>query len=192
MNSQPVGLLLAAGSSKRFGSNKLLQPVMDDMPMLLVCAQKLAAVLPGSVVVINHQLDSYAAQLEQLGLQVVINEQAEKGMGSSIARGISHAQDAAGWLITLADMPYIQSETFTLLANRLKQGAGMVAPVFEQRRGHPVGFSHAFKQELLSLDGDTGARHLVEKHHEQLELLLTNDEGVVQDVDRLDDLLSKV
>lgn len=192
MNSQPVGVLLAAGSSKRFGSNKLLHPVIDNMPMLLVCAQKLAAVLPGSVVVINHQLDSYTTQLELLGLRVVINEQAEKGMGASIARGISHAQHAAGWLITLADMPYVQPATYSQLANRLKQGAGIVAPLFEQRRGHPVGFSQAFKKELISLDGDTGARHLIAEHHDQLELLLTNDEGVLRDVDKRDDLLSKL
>jgi molybdenum cofactor cytidylyltransferase len=188
MNNQPVGILLAAGSSQRFGSNKLLHPVIDNTPMLLSCAQKIAGVLPGSVVVINHELDSDIAQLEQLGLKVVINEQAEKGMGTSLALGISYAQDAPGWLIALADMPYIQSGTYKLLVNKLKEGAGIVAPVFEQRRGHPVGFNRVFKEELMSLQGDAGARHLIENHQAQLELLLTDDEGVVRDVDKPDDL----
>lgn len=188
MNTQPVGILLAAGSSQRFGSNKLLHPVIENTPMILSSAQKLAAVLPGSVVVINHELDSYIAQLEQLGLKVVINEQAGKGMGSSLALGISHAQDAPGWLITLADMPYVQAKTYRLLINKLKEGAGIVAPVFEQRRGHPVGFNSAFKEELMSLQGDSGARYVIEKHQAQLELLLTDDEGVMRDVDKPGDL----
>ena len=188
MNNQPVGILLAAGSSQRFGSNKLLHPVVNNTPMLLVCAQKLAGVLPGSVVVINHELDSYTSPLEKLGLKVVINQQAEKGMGTSLALGVSHSQDASGWLIALADMPYIKAESYGLLINKLKEGAGIVAPEFEQKRGHPVGFNSAFKKELLSLEGDIGARRLVEKHQAQLELLLTDDEGVVRDVDKPGDL----
>ena len=188
MNNQPVGILLAAGGSQRFGSNKLLHPVIDNTPMLLSCAQKIARVLPGSVVVINHELDSDIAQLEQLGLKVVINEQAEKGMGTSLALGISHSQDASGWLIALADMPYISAESYRLLINKLKEGAGIVAPEFEQKRGHPVGFNRVFKEELMSLQGDTGARHLIENHQAQLELLLTDDEGVVRDVDKPSDL----
>ena len=56
MSKLPVGILLAAGKSQRFGSNKLLHPVTDNTPMLLVSAQKLASVLPGSIVVISHDL----------------------------------------------------------------------------------------------------------------------------------------
>ena len=77
--------------------------------MLLVSATKLASVLPGSIVVISEAQISYATQLEQMGLRVVVNEQAEQGMGSSMACGVGASQDASGWLIMLADMPYIKN-----------------------------------------------------------------------------------
>ena len=183
MSKKPVGILLAAGKSQRFNSNKLLHPIIDNTPMLLVVAQKLACVLPASVVVINPALKTYTTQLEQLGLHVVINQQAEQGMGSSIACGVRASKDASGWLIALADMPYIKMQTLTLLANKLTEGACIVAPQFKQQRGHPVGFSHAYINELLILNEDIGARSIIQTHQDQLELVLTDDEGVVQDID---------
>jgi molybdenum cofactor cytidylyltransferase len=193
MSKLPVGILLAAGKSLRFGSNKLLHPVMDNTPidftpMLMVSAQKLASVLPGSIVVIHQNLFGYVEQLEQMGLRVVINEQAEKGMGSSIACGVRASQDATGWLITLADMPYTKTETLSLLASKLKEGANIIAPVYDQQRGHPVGFNRCFKNELVALDEDVGARYLITKYQKQLELLPIDDDGVLRDIDCLDDV----
>lgn len=187
MNKMPVGILLAAGKSQRFGSNKLLHPI-DNIPMLFLTAQKLANVLPESTVVINPELKNVTAQLEQLGLHVVINEKSEQGMGSSIACGVRANRDASGWLITLADMPYIKTKTLSLLANKLKEGADIIAPVFDQQRGHPVGFNSTFKNELMELNKDVGARYIIEQHQQQLELLLTNDKGVIRDVDYPDDI----
>jgi molybdenum cofactor cytidylyltransferase len=183
MNNMPIGILLAAGQSQRFGGNKLLHPLINNTPMLMISAQKLASVLPGSIVVINPELQTYSEQLAQLGLRVVINDQAEQGMSSSIACGVNASRHASAWLITLADMPYIKPETLSLLANRLKQGAEIVAPLFDQQRGNPVGFSQRFKDELLSLQEDVGARHVITKHHQRLELLSTTDDGVLRDID---------
>lgn len=190
MNKTPAGILLAAGKSERFGSNKLLHPVTDNRPMLLVTAGKLVSVLPGSIVVINQQLISLTAELEQLGLHVVVNEQAEQGMGSSIACGVgaSASQQASGWLIMLADMPYIKTETITLLADRLDHDANIIAPTYNEQRGHPVGFDQCFKDELLALDKDTGARQIIKNHQDQLELLTVDDAGVIMDVDQASDL----
>ena len=112
MSKAPVGILLAAGKSTRFGSNKLLHPLTDNRPMLLVSAEKLAKEMPASIVVINEQLIPLSAQLEQMGLRVVVNERAEQGMGSSIACGVGACQDASGWLIMLADMPSLKTECF--------------------------------------------------------------------------------
>jgi molybdenum cofactor cytidylyltransferase len=188
MNKMPTGILLAAGKSERFGSNKLLHPITDNRPMLLVTAGKLASVLPGSIIVINEQLNPFTTELEQLGLRVVVNEQAEQGMGSSIACGVGASQQASGWLIMLADMPYIKTETITLLVTRLEHGANIVAPVYDKQRGHPVGFDQCYKDELLALDQDTGARQVIKKHQDKLELVTVDDTGVIIDVDQASDL----
>jgi molybdenum cofactor cytidylyltransferase len=196
MSKLPVGILLAAGKSQRFGSNKLLYPVTDNTPMLLVSAQKLASVLPGSIVVINQELIPYTDQLEQLkqlGMLVVVNEHADRGMGSSIACGVRASQDAPGWLIALADMPYLKTETIALLADKLVNGADIVAPLLEyrgeQRRGHPVGFNQRYKDELLALDDDVGARHVIANHQCELELVPIDDTGVTVDVDQVTDIV---
>ena len=188
MSNTPVGILLAAGKSVRFNSNKLLHPLIDNTPMLLITAQKLASVLPHSIVVINSTLKTFTTQLEQLGLRVVINEQADQGMGSSIACGVKASKDANGWLITLADMPYIKTDTLTLLSEKLTEGSDIIAPQFKQRRGHPVGFSCAYVDELLALNEDIGAKDIIKRNKEQLELVLTDDEGVVRDIDYPDDV----
>ncbi|MDH5473298.1 MAG: nucleotidyltransferase family protein [Gammaproteobacteria bacterium] len=187
--SKLVGILLAAGKSSRFGSQKLLYPLSDNTPMILASAAKLVHVLPDSIVVINHTLSGLTRQLEKMGMRVVINEQAEKGMGCSIACGVRASDDASAWLIMLADMPYIKTETIGLLADTLKCGAKMVAPVLNQQRGHPVGFNQCFKHELLALNDDMGARQVLKKYQHALELVSITDEGVLIDVDQVSDVL---
>lgn len=188
MSHLPVGILLAAGQSRRFGSSKLLHPVNDNTPMLLVAAKKLVDVLPYSIIVLNQTLIPYAAQLEQLGIKVVVNKQAKRGLGSSIACGVRASQDATGWLIALADMPYIKSQTIIQLGKRLQDGASIIAPQYKQQRGHPVGFSQHYKDELTALDGDVGARHIIQNHQDKLELLECDDSGVITDIDHLSDI----
>jgi len=171
--------------------------VIDNTPMILVSAAKLVSALPNSIVVINQALSTLTTQLEQMGMRVVINEQAEQGMGSSIACGVRASkftsdnlcQDASSWLIMLADMPYIKTETIMLLADKLKDGARMVAPILDQQRGHPVGFSQYYKNELLALNEDMGARQVLKNHQSELELVSINDEGILIDVDQASDVL---
>jgi len=188
MSHHPVGILLAAGQSRRFGANKLLHPVVDDKLMLFVSAQTLASVLPGAIVVINQELTPYATRLEEMGLQVIINEDSETGIGSSISCGVRASENGAGWLIALADMPYIKPETISVLAEKIRDGADIVAPVFEQQRGHPVGFSHRYLSELTVLSEDIGARNIISKHQDKLELVTVSDEGVLKDIDYASEL----
>lgn len=192
MSRLPVGLLLAAGQGRRFGSNKLLHPIADELPMFQVMANKLLDVLPGSVMVINPQLIPYTEPLEQRGMHVVVNKQAEHGIGSSIACGVRASPDATGWLIALADMPYVKSLTIQQLSQRLQKGAGIVAPRYKQQRGHPVGFNRRFKDELIALNGDVGARQIIQNHQDQLELLENDDAGSITDIDQMSDLSIKV
>lgn len=183
MTNLPVGILLAAGQSSRFGRNKLLHHVTGDTPMLMVVARKLSSVLPDSVAVINRDLLKYKEQLEQFGMRVLVNEHTHMGIGSSIACGVRANPGASGWLISLADMPYIKPETISLLASKLRNNTDIVAPVFNGKRGHPVVFGQIYGSELVSLNEDTGARHLIEKYNDRLKQVITDDEGVIRDID---------
>ena len=183
-----VGILLAAGSARRFGAPKLLQPLDEAVPVAAAAAQTLMQVLPNTIAVVKPGDYALAQIFRELGLHVVENPLADEGMGSSLAVGISAAARADGWLIALADMPWIRPATIAVVAGRLVDGASMVAPVYGGRRGHPVGLSSRWLQPLLSLYGDVGARDLIANHQDELELLDLGDAGVLKDIDYPQDL----
>lgn len=183
-----AGILLAAGSARRFGAPKLLHPLDDGLPVAVTAAQALMQVLPNTLAVVKPGDHALIEVFTKLGLQIVENPLADEGMGTSLAAGINAAAQADGWLIMLADMPWIQSATISALADRLKNGASMVAPLYAGRRGHPVGFSSRWLLPLRDLSGDKGARDLIAANSDALELLATEDAGVLKDIDFPHDL----
>jgi molybdenum cofactor cytidylyltransferase len=187
--SDITGILLAAGSSRRFGAHKLLQPMADGTPVGVASAIKLVEAMPNATAVVRPGDYPMIAAFLSLGMKVVENPSADQGMGTSIVAGIKATAGADGWLIALADMPWIESATIRMLADSLKDGASMVAPVHGGQRGHPVGFSHRWGDRLKALKGDEGAKELLSTHAEALRLLNIDDVGVVEDIDHSYDLV---
>ena len=185
-----VGILLAAGSSRRFGSNKLLAPLADGLPLVIAAASTLIAALPESIAVLRPGDLELASLLAGKGFRIVECAEAESGMGRSLAAGVAAASTADAWLIALADMPFIKTSTITGLAARLHAGAALVAPFHAGQRGHPVGFSAGHGAALQDLCGDAGARAVIERHAVSLERLEVDDPGVLADVDTPADLLA--
>lgn len=183
-----TGILLAAGASRRFGSKKLLAPLADGTPLAVAAARALVAAVPSTLAVVASGDRFLAALLAAEGLRIVECADAEQGMGRSFAAGVSASADAAGWLIALADMPYIKESTIAGLAAELAAGAMLVAPVYQGRRGHPVGFDSMYRAELLALSGDRGARDILERSATRLTQVAVDDPGVLYDVDRPEDL----
>ncbi|MDY6979722.1 MAG: nucleotidyltransferase family protein [Pseudomonadota bacterium] len=185
-----TGILLAAGLSQRFGSNKLLHPLSDQTPMVVQCARNLTTVLAESVAVVGPGDPATAELLKQEGLQVVINPRPEDGLGSSLACAIRAVHEASGWLIMLGDMPWIDKQTIRAVAGALRQPRDIVAPLYGDRRGHPVGFGSAYVRQLIALDGDQGARSIINANPQHLTLISVNDPGVLRDVDYPQDIPS--
>lgn len=96
--------------------------------------------------------------------------------------------DAAGWLVAVGDMPLLPTTQHRLIADALRAGAGIAAPVCQGRRGHPVGFTARFGDELRPLGDDEWARTVLVRHRDALvELPVASDTGW-QDVDTPSDL----
>jgi len=113
---------------------------------------------------------------------------AEQGMGASLACGVRATPEAAGWLIALADMPYVPTTVSAALSAELQAGTPLVAPVYQGQRGHPVGFCRAFYPALAALSGERGARQILEQHAEQLRLIAVNEPSILRDIDAPRDL----
>ncbi len=187
------GILLAAGYSKRFGSNKLLQALPAGAPEAgapigLVAAKHLLQVLPESIAVVRPRSQKLGKILRDAGCDTVVCKNASEGMGTSLAVGVRATSDANGWIVALADMPFIRPETIRIVMKALQEGAAIAAPSFHGGRGHPVGFARRFLEELSSLRGDDGARKFLNEHPEWVNILEVDDPGVVRDIDKPSDL----
>lgn len=183
-----VAILLAAGAGTRFGGGKLLHPLADGVAIAAHAARNLRAAGFEVIAVVRPGDFPLSEMLEQEGCYVTPCADAARGMGHSLAHGISAARDAAGWIVALADMPRIRPQTVHAVADTVAGGALIAAPVYKGERGHPVTFSAALKPELLALAGDSGARAVLERHRDQIRLVECDDAGTVLDVDARADL----
>ena len=185
------GILLAAGKGTRFDAsgsrNKLLQALPSGATVALSSAQTLLSVLPASLAVVSPLNDVLVSLLNTAGCKTTICHNAHNGMASSLVHALKHSpDDCSGWIIALADMPYVQADTISALVHALEDGAGIVAPTYMGRRGNPVGFSRDYLPQLLALKGDKGARDLLKQL--RVTEIEVDDVGILQDIDVPKDL----
>lgn len=188
---KPTAILLAAGRGQRFlkgggDGNKLLALLPDGRTVAETSATTLREAGLLVVAMIRHGEPELRSIFERLGCQIIECERADEGMGSVIATAIAQtASDSCGWLIALADMPWLQAGSLAALLAEFPQHE-LIAPVFEGRRGHPVIFRKSYEKRLSELRGDIGASNLIAKSITRL--IAVNDSGVVRDVDQPADL----
>lgn len=184
-----VAILLAAGSAKRFGSDKLLHTLPHEVPIAIQAARHLSAVFEKNVLaVVRPEATALSGLLRSEGCKVVVCENATEGMGASLACGVRAAAGAEGFVVALADMPFIRASTIAAVRDALAAGAPLAAPYFRARRGHPVGIGGSFRAELEALQGDEGARRLLEAHAGELVKIPVGDPGAIRDIDTPGDL----
>jgi molybdenum cofactor cytidylyltransferase len=195
-----AAVVLAAGASLRFGSDKLRHPVTRNGLTLPLAAHSLLPWLEafGRVtVVVRPGAGAFCSEVETaLGaarsapIRWVVCRDAADGMAESLACGVHANSDAAGWLIGLADMPAVPAAAITGVRDALLAGAGLAAPFCDGRHGHPVGFSARYREDLLGLEGDAGARRLLERDQSSVVHIKTGSDGIFADIDTPGDLQS--
>lgn len=187
---QFIGILLAAGRGLRFdpsgAQNKLIQTLACGDIVAVAAARNLLAALPRVLAVVRPGADAVATQLRAVGCEVIECPDADQGMGASLVHALSHARKAAGWIIALADMPYVQPATCIVLIDAIKRGADIAVPTCDGRRGNPVAFGRTHLSELLRLGGDQGARSLLKAH--PVTEIAVDDTGISRDIDTAIDL----
>ena len=190
-----VGILLAAGAGARFGGAKLLAPlpaashgVSAGTPIGVAAAMHLMAALNDVVAVVRPRDHVLESALTNTGARVVVCDHADEGMGVSLACGVREGGIADGWVIALADMPWIAPDSISAVANAIRSGAEIAAASYRGERGHPVGFGKSYFRALTALTGDEGARGIVAARKWVLKEVDVADPGVMRDVDHPMDL----
>lgn len=189
--SVPVVVVLAAGRGKRFGghTHKLEQRLGTSSVIGTTLRHVLASQLPMVVVAtaaVAATVHHTVAARDIVVLPAVGTPGPEPlGMGYSIASGVGARPDAAGWLILPGDMPMIRPQTLQAVARELRNHTVVYAQ-HRGQRGHPVGFSAELYSELVTLEGDEGARRLVARY--PAFGVEVDDPGVLIDIDTEADL----
>jgi len=185
-----VAVVPAAGSAERFGGKKLLA-LVDGEPLL---DRTIAALLDGGVDQIVVVVGPDAAELTRdvnsfsdPRVWPVVNPDPSRGMFSSLQVGMSEAQGDA-LLVLPADMPFVRPATVRLLLGAFAKKSAIVSPRFNGKRGHPVILPPALRDQIRSADALLTLHDILKRHPEMRVEVDVDDRGVVQDVDRPDDL----
>ncbi len=182
-----AAVLLAAGGARRMGGpNKLLLPVGGVPLVVRAIRPLLEAGLSPVIVVLGRDADRMAETLEALPVQTVRNPHWEQGMGTSLARGVAAlGREAEMVAVSLGDLFSLRTATVIDLVTAFEATSrGIVIPVFQGHRGHPVLFDVVrYRDRLLALSGDEGARAVVAGASEDVLEVAVEDPGVCRDLD---------
>ena len=186
-NRNVAAIILAAGRSTRMGGpNKLLADLGGKPLVRTVTEQALASKAQSVIVVTGHQAEQVEKALHGLKVKFVRNPDFAEGLASSVKAGIAAVADNAdGAVICLGDMPLISSNLIDRLIEAFAPDRGhlIAVPVSDNKRGNPVLWSRRFFNELMTLNGDIGARHLIARHSEAVAEVPVEGFGAFLDID---------
>ncbi|WP_455278451.1 nucleotidyltransferase family protein [[Eubacterium] cellulosolvens] len=184
-------ILLAAGESKRMGKQKLLLNLGKSNIINITLENLLKSEIFEILIVLGYEAkkieDSLSAQDKRI--KFVFNKNFKEGMSTSIKSGvIAASKQSEAFLIALGDQPLISPKIINRLIEKYQSsGAGIVTVKHQSLRGHPVIISKKYLQEILALNGDIGARHLLKQHLDDTESINTGSSEEFFDIDRTQD-----
>lgn len=177
-------IYMAAGNSRRFGSNKLFYE-LDGKPMYRHLLEHLieikdrynklksdSPVIDITVVTRYREILDYCSSIHDC--HAVLSPDSEKGISYTIKAGIMAVQEQKKtgmqdyYMFAVADQPYLKSQSVIKLIDKVLENKGNIRLAFSLRCGDAVGnpcvFHSSLIQQLLSLEGDKGGRSVAKKH----------------------------
>jgi molybdenum cofactor cytidylyltransferase len=197
-NNHYGAIILAAGRSTRFQSNKFLA-VIDGIPLIqqtLMPFLELASRIKAIFVVTGAYTNDLKILLQELNVKQVHNPLfSSGGMSSSVKIGISHLQEDSkkiqGIFIHPGDIPFLEPDDLLKMIDAFEKSQKRIfIPIFNERRGHPLLVHMSIVNELKSLKEEkTGLRGFLASHSNEIEFVVSNNQGILRDVDRPEDLM---
>ena len=187
-------VILAAGESKRMGKqNKLLLPVAGEALLVKLIKSVCDSDVGQVIVVIGHEAEKIRRKLNNFPLSFVYNPNFSEGMTTSIKSGVKEVSpDCDGYMICLADMPFINTSEINKLIhaytqNRINEKRLIGIPVYQGHHGNPVLFSTEFREDILEHKMEYGCKGVIMNNFESVKEIEMDDDSMLLDVDTLED-----
>jgi molybdenum cofactor cytidylyltransferase len=192
-------ILLAAGHSKRFGSDKLCHSISVNNKLAPIIIHTLAVWLSvfDSVTLVTRSDNQRLVKLltstyDNKQINLVFVDELNAEMSVSLRNGIQAKSSSDAWLIGLADMPYLHASVLRDSVTALTAHAEITRAFYHDEPGHPVGFTSKFYYSLMNIEGDSGAKSILQSHHELITRIPSPDNGIFRDIDTKSDLKTVV
>ncbi len=184
-----TGLVLAAGRSERMGTLKQLLP-FGGVTLIEQVVRTLTRSRVGKdvVVVLGHRAEEIVKRISGLPVRFAYNPDPEGDMLSSIRCGLAYIPPDQAILIALGDQPLVTAEIADqLIGEYERQPEGMVLPVHDGKKGHPMIVSPAYREEILFQSLQDGLKELRDRHAESVRLVPVDTDAVLVDLDYRDE-----
>ena len=181
-------ILLAAGQSKRMdGENKLTKEIKGIPLIKLSVKNILASSVDELIIVLGYQKEIIEKLIDKnKKIKFVFNKDFESGMASSIKTGLNHlSKKTNAFFISLGDMPMISQNIYNQLI-KSKNNKEIIIPTYKGQQGNPVLFSATLKKKIMSIEGDVGAKKILELYRKQSVSIETYDKYVLKDFNTKD------
>ena len=185
-------ILLAAGESKRMnGENKLTKNI-NGKPLIKRSVQNiLDSSIDEIIIIIGYQSEIIKNIINKnKKIKFIFNNDYKSGMASSIKIGINNlSKKTEAFFICLGDMPMINKKIYNQLIKH-KKNKEIIVPTYKNQQGNPVLFSILMKDEIMNIEGDSGAKKILKKNKDKILNLETNDLGILKNYNTPDNFNS--
>jgi molybdenum cofactor cytidylyltransferase len=178
-------MILAAGESRRMGQPKLLLPFGEKTIIETIVEKVVSSKVNNTLVVLGSEREEVEKNIKNFSVKVAFNPDYRKGMLSSVLCGFKTLpEETQAVVIVLGDQPSVSKEVIDKIVDAYqKTGKGIVLPVYEKERGHPVIIDMKYKDEVENLSPDIGLRGTVYSHPEDILEVEVDTPEILQDID---------
>ena len=187
-------LVLAAGKSERMGSQKLLLPFVGKTIIERVIDNILESGVGKILVVTGSHREEIEKVIHCLRVSTCYNPNYSDGMHTSVIRGFSAIPENTGAvMVFLGDQPFIPEEVIqTIILTWRQSGKGIIIPIYQGKRGHPVLFDLRLKNDVMLLDPVSGLRSVIVRHPEETVEVEVNFPEILRDIDTKNDYITEL
>lgn len=179
-------VVMASGSSKRMGTNKLFLTfnkrtlIENTLDIILKCGF--------SNITLVSSYNDVLALGHNKNLNCVYNQEGQEGKSSSIKLGINSSPPCDGFMFFPSDQPFLDVETIKVLMGIFEKNKNMIIiPSFKGQVGSPVIFPSGLSAELLNLKGDLGGKNIIKNYPDNVLYIEVENENFLMDIDTKED-----